>query len=77
MRMLVGAVLILGAVCLTRGDNSDLEKQLRVLNRQVTTLLEKRNEDLKSIEDNMRKTIYDIPDLEIIRNDVKTLRQVK
>lgn len=76
MRMLVRTVLILGVMCLTRGDNSDLEKQLRVLNKQVTILLEKRNEDVKSIEDNMRKTIYDIPDLEIIRSDVNTLRQV-
>ncbi|KAJ8964129.1 hypothetical protein NQ317_018150 [Molorchus minor] len=47
----------------------DLQEQLNVLSKQVTVLLERRKEDIRSIEDNIRKSIYDSPELIGMRDE--------
>lgn len=53
---------------------SELREQLRVLSKQVTALLDRRREDLEMIEENLRRKLYETPELEDIKNALKTLR---
>ncbi|KAK9891407.1 hypothetical protein WA026_014645 [Henosepilachna vigintioctopunctata] len=56
-------------------DSSELKEQLRVLSKQVTTLLDRRREDLQIIEENMLKKLYETPELEDIKRTLKALRK--
>lgn len=71
-------LLVLGGVCsIACGDDtSDLEEQLRVLTKQVTSLLDRRREDVANIEDNMRKTILASSSTELgeVREEMQKLR---
>lgn len=71
--MNVVAVLVV-AVCFVCGETSDLENELRVLNKQVTTLLDRRREDLQSIEENLRKQLFQSPELVKVQADLQALR---
>lgn len=78
--VVIYAVLGCCGVCLTSGDemmtSSDLQEQLRVLSKQVTTLLDRRTEDLTIIEDNIRKKLlrHQPEELVDVRNDMHKLR---
>ncbi|XP_050301194.1 protein scabrous [Anthonomus grandis grandis] len=53
----------------------DTEYDLRVLSKQVKALLERRSEDLKSIEESVRRTVFNGPEVEELRDQVKSLKQ--
>ncbi|KAL3285023.1 hypothetical protein HHI36_019151 [Cryptolaemus montrouzieri] len=55
--------------------SSELKEQLRVLSKQVTTLMDRRREDLDIIEENMRKKLYQTPELVEIKEALKALRR--
>ncbi|RZC42488.1 APG6 domain containing protein, partial [Asbolus verrucosus] len=75
MRSWVTVALVAVGVCSTAcGESSALEEQLRVLSKQVTTLLDRRREDLASIEDNMRRKILASPELGDVREEIRKLR---
>lgn len=67
------ATLVFSAIA-ARGDHGDLEEQLRVLSKQVTTLLDRRSEDLRSIEDDMRRKLSESQDLTDVKEEIKNLR---
>lgn len=69
----VVAMLVVG-VCFVCGEPSDLENELRVLNKQVTTLLDRRREDLESIEGNLRKQLFQSPELVKVQEELQALR---
>lgn len=52
----------------------DLEEDFRVLSKQVTILLDKRKEDVKIIEEHMKKAIFDMPEIVEMKNQIKKLR---
>ncbi|XP_072396424.1 protein scabrous [Diabrotica undecimpunctata] len=52
----------------------DLEEDFRVLSKQVTALLDKRKEDVKIIEEHIKRAIFDIPEIVEMRNEIKKLR---
>lgn len=52
----------------------DLEEDFRVLSKQVTILLDKRKEDVKIIEEHMKKAIFDMPEIAEMKNQIKKLR---
>lgn len=72
----LSVVLILGVIAVRGGERSDLEEQMRVLGKQVTALLNKRTEDLKSIEDNMRRKLSHSQEFIDVREEIKGLRWV-
>lgn len=74
--VLIGVVAATPAVLeATRDDgSSELRDQFRVLSKQVTALLDRRREDLEIIEENMRRKLYETPELEDIKNALKALR---
>lgn len=75
MRVLSGCVYFIICVFLTcSGKCSDFEQELRLLSKQVRVLLEKRTEDVKMIEENIRKTIYDSEEMDQMRKEIETLR---
>ncbi|XP_030760744.1 protein scabrous [Sitophilus oryzae] len=47
---------------------------LSVLSKQVKALVERRTEDLRSIEENVRKTVFNGPEVEELRDQVRSLR---
>ncbi|KAG5885039.1 hypothetical protein JTB14_018635 [Gonioctena quinquepunctata] len=69
----VVVMFIFSGTCSTCAE-SDLETDFRVLSKQVTALLDKRREDMKSIEQHVMKAIFDTPELLDLRNEVKKLR---
>ncbi|EFA00353.2 Protein scabrous-like Protein [Tribolium castaneum] len=71
MRRLWVLLVLSTAAC---GGSSDLEEQMRVLTKQVTTLLDRRREDLASIEDNMRKRMLQSPEIGDVREELRRLR---
>ncbi|XP_056636562.1 protein scabrous [Diorhabda sublineata] len=52
----------------------DLEEDFRVLSKQVSILLDKRKEDVKIIEEHMKKAIFEMPEIVEMRNQIKKLR---
>ncbi|KAH0818810.1 hypothetical protein GEV33_003981 [Tenebrio molitor] len=68
------AFVVVGVCSAACGEPSALEEQLRVLGKQVTTLLDRRREDLASIEDNMRRKILSGPELGDVREEMRKLR---
>ncbi|KAJ8950648.1 hypothetical protein NQ318_010848 [Aromia moschata] len=69
--LIVAAVGVCRCTC---EPGADFEQQLHVLSKQVNALLEKRREDVRMIEDNIRRSVYDSPELSGIRDEVKNLR---
>lgn len=70
-------------VTLTRGGASsegekavadDVQEQLRVLSKQVTALLERRKEDLRIIEEDMRRQLLKSREMEEFRIQMEDLR---
>ncbi|XP_066154881.1 protein scabrous [Euwallacea fornicatus] len=55
---------------LIKGTNYDL----RVLSKQVKALVERRTEDLKSIEESVRRTVFNGPEVEELRDQVRSLK---
>lgn len=55
---------------------SDFQEQLSVLSKQVTALLDRRKEDMQSIEENVRRSVYNSPEIMDLRNEVKNLRYI-
>lgn len=66
------AMMVLACCC--GWVKSDLEEDFRVLSRQVSVLLDKRTEDVKSIEDHIRTAILDMPEIADIRTEIKKIR---
>ncbi|KAF7273008.1 hypothetical protein GWI33_014245 [Rhynchophorus ferrugineus] len=60
----------------TRADEMirDADYDLKVLSKQVKVLVERRAEDLKSIEDSVRKTVFNGPEVEELKEQVRSLR---
>ncbi|CAH0549257.1 unnamed protein product [Brassicogethes aeneus] len=52
----------------------NLEEQLNVLSQQVSVLLEKRDEDLKIIEENMKRKLFEKLELPGFQDEIKKLR---
>lgn len=53
---------------------SDFQQEFRLLSKQVQVLFNKRTEDMKMIEENIRKTIYDSAEMDQMREEIKFLR---
>lgn len=53
---------------------SDFEKEFKLLSKQVQVLFNKRTEDMKMIEENIKKTIYDSAEMDQMRKEIKFLR---
>lgn len=66
--VLICAILTFGVKC------SDFEQEFRLLTKQVKVLLDKRREDMKMIEENIRKTIYDSAEMDAMRKEIENLR---
>lgn len=60
-------------LCAVEGT-SDLEGRMQVLSKQVTALLERRSEDLKSIEESMRKKLVKDEQLGDVKEEIRNLR---
>lgn len=73
MCVLLFAVVLLCAVCAAEIEGG-LEQQMRVLSKQVTALLDRRQEDIQLIEDNMRKTLAKSQELVQVKEEMKNLR---
>lgn len=52
----------------------DADYDLRLLSKQVKALVERRTEDLKSIEESVRKTVFNGPEVEELRDQVRSLK---
>lgn len=52
----------------------DFESDLRLLSKQVTALLERRNEDVKSIAENIRRTVYESKEIVEMKEEIGNLR---
>lgn len=74
-RMSVAALVIVTLFTLCAVDgSSDLEDRMQVLSKQVTALLERRSEDLKSIEESMRKKLVEDEQLGDVKEEIRNLR---
>lgn len=62
---------------LCRVQCSDFEQEFRLLSKQVRVLLDKRAEDMKMIEENIRKTIYENVEMDGMRKEIQNLRCVE
>lgn len=67
-------VFIICAFTIFCVKSSDFEQEFRLLSKQVRVLLDKRTEDMKMIEENIRKTIYDSTEMDEMRKEIKFLR---
>ena len=74
MRLWAVAALVAVGVCSACGESSALEEQLRVLSKQVTTLLDRRREDLASIADDLRRKVLSSAELGDVRDEMQKLR---
>ncbi|KAH0998877.1 protein scabrous-like [Dendroctonus ponderosae] len=52
----------------------DADYDLRVLSKQVKALVERRTEDLRSIEESVRRTVFNGPEVEELRDQVRSLK---
>ncbi|KAL1517246.1 hypothetical protein ABEB36_001035 [Hypothenemus hampei] len=79
MRFRVALVLCLtvslGQTSDDANDINDVDYDLRVLSKQVKALVERRTEDLKSIEESVRKTVFNGPEVEELRDQVRSLKE--
>lgn len=55
-------------------DEVNLRDQLKMVSKQVTALLERRAEDLKSIEEHMRRKLTRSQELSDVREEIRNLR---
>lgn len=55
-------------------ESSDLKEQFSVLSKQVTTLLDRRRDDLQLIEDSLRKKLAGSQELLDVKDELKNLR---
>lgn len=69
----LAAVALLANWCVVDGS-SDLEERMGVLSKQVTALLERRSEDLKSIEESMRRKLMEDGQLVDVKEEIRSLR---
>lgn len=67
---IAASFLTLGVVAVAAAD----DEQLKVLSRQVKALLDRREEDVRSIEDNLRKKLFASPEIENVLEEMKNLR---
>lgn len=67
------AMVVLLTLCGAEGS-SDLEEQMKVLSKQVTALLERRSEDIKSIEESMRKKLIEDEQLVNVKEEIRNMR---
>lgn len=67
------AMVILLTLCGAE-SSSDLEEQMKVLSKQVTALLERRSEDIKSIEESMRKKLIEDEQLVNVKEEIRNMR---
>lgn len=66
-------VLVAAFVAIASASESD-EYDLRVLSKQVRALVERRAEDLRSIEESVRRTVFNGPEVEELRDQVRSLK---
>lgn len=66
-------VLVAALVTVVSASESD-EYDLRVLSKQVRALVERRAEDLRSIEESVRRTVFNGPEVEELRDQVRSLK---
>lgn len=57
----------------TRADE-DLNSTIKLLQEQVSALLEHRQEDYNALEENLKRSIEKNTELIVLRNEVKQLR---
>lgn len=67
-------VFIICGISINCVQCSDFEQEFRLLSKQVRVLLNKRTEDMKMIEENIRKTIYDSAEMDQMRKEIQFLR---
>ncbi|CAG9770419.1 unnamed protein product [Ceutorhynchus assimilis] len=72
--LLVASVCNADIVTQTNELIEDADYDLRVLRKQVRALVERRTEDLKSIEESVRKTVFNGPEVEELRDQVRSLK---
>lgn len=69
------AVVVLSCATVTNAAAaSDLEIELRVLSKQVTTLMERRRDDLKLIEEDLAKKLANSQEINDMRKEIQDLR---
>lgn len=69
-------VVLVTSVILTCAENYNLEQELKVLSKQVTTLLDRRRDDLKLIEDSLRRKLTGSQELQDVKDELQNLRYV-
>lgn len=74
MRAISVFVFVITSWLLTCAECGDFEQEFRLLSKQVRVLLDKRTEDMKMIEKNIRKSIYDSDEMDEMRKEIKELR---
>lgn len=68
-------VLLTNLINLISGNNV-VEDDLKLLSKQVKTLLDRRRDDLKLIEDSLRKKLISSSELLDVKDELKILRYV-
>lgn len=73
MRATAVVLIVAAFVAYASAGESD-EYDLRVLSKQVRALVERRAEDLRSIEESVRRTVFNGPEVEELRDQVRSLK---
>lgn len=66
----LAVVLVASVICAA----SDLEQDLRTLSKQVSTLLDRRRDDLRLIEDSLRRKLIGSREILDVKEELQNLR---
>lgn len=72
--LLLTIVNLLTSCAADHNNKNNLENELKLLSKQVTTLLDRRRDDLKLIEDSLRRKLSASSELLDVKEELRNLR---